>query len=91
MNFGIHDKSKKRNTNNGLVKHNQETNHNFNFKDSNKLVYIYMIKSIGKLLKQVSFQTTILPGFFQFVSLFDQIGVKKLQNPLFKIIWLHSL
>ena len=28
---------------------------------------------------------------FQFESLFCQIGAEKLQNPLFKIIWLHHL
>ena len=28
---------------------------------------------------------------FQFVSLFRQIDAEKLQNPLFKIIWLHCL
>ena len=27
--------------------------------------------------------------FFQFVFLFGQIGVEKLQNLLFKIIWFH--
>ena len=32
---------KRANINNSLIKHNLETNHNFNFKDSKMLVYIH--------------------------------------------------
>ena len=38
------------------------------------------------------YNTNLQRAFFsQFVSLFDQIGVEKLQNPLFKTIRLHPL
>ena len=43
-NLGI-KKKKKRNIKNGLVKHNLETNHNFNFKDSNSLAYLHNEKT----------------------------------------------
>ena len=36
-------------------------------------------------------QTYTQVPVFQFVSLFGQIRGEKLQNPLFKIIWLHRL
>ena len=42
----------------------------------------------------VSFQTTIQSKrdrVFQFVSLFSQIDAEELQNPLFKIIRIHTL
>ena len=65
--------------NNSLVKHNLETNHNFNFKDSRMLVYIYNKTNIGKMLNLVSFQTTILSNRDQ-IFYFGQIGAEKLQN-----------
>ena len=45
------------------------------------------------MLNLLSFQTTILSEtrLFQLISLFSQISTKKLQNPLFKIIWLLCL
>ncbi len=78
--------------NNSLVKHNLETNHNFNFNNSKMLVYIHN-KPTRILLNLVYLQTTILceTRFFRFISLFDQIGAEKLQNTLFEIIQLHCL
>ena len=56
---------KRGNINNGLIKHNLETNHNFNFKDSKILVYIcnkkcwkifeFSIISNENTIKEISF------------------------------------
>ena len=40
-NLQPHKRLKKGNINNVLVKHNLETNHNFNFKDFKMLIYIH--------------------------------------------------
>ena len=50
---------KRANINKAWVKHDLETNQNFNFKDSKMLVYINN-ENAGKLLNLVSYQTTIL-------------------------------
>ena len=42
-------KFKRENMNNSLVKHNLETNPNFNFKDSKMLVYIHYKKKRKKM------------------------------------------
>ena len=67
-----HERDLKRgDINNGFVKHNLETNHNFNFKNHKMLVYMYK-KKRRKFLNPVSFQTTA--GFFQFIAIFGEIG-----------------
>ena len=86
------DFKKKTNINNGLVNYDLENNHNFNFQDSKMLVYIHNknIKIIESSIisNHITFKRI---GFFQFISLFGQIGAEKLQNSLFKIIQLHHL
>ena len=68
-------------TNNGLVRKEFETYHNFNFDYSKMSVYIH--NKNAKKIVQGSITTnhnTIKqkPGFFQFLSLFGQIDVAKL-------------
>ena len=58
--------------NNDLVKHNLETNHNFDFEDFKMLVYIHN-KKYQKIIESsiISNHNTVKQklGFFQFVSL----------------------
>ena len=72
------------------LKHQLEINHNFNFKNNNVCLYTWWkcqkivesnIISHYKIIKKTQ--------IFQLISLFSQIGVKKLQNPLFGIVYIH--
>ena len=82
-----------------MVRHNLETNHNFDFKDFKILVHLHN-KNIERVLNQALFLITIqlnkelkcvcfFVGGFQLISLSSQIRAKKLQDCLFEIVLFH--
>ena len=77
--------------NNGLVKHKLGTNHSFNFKDSKILVCMHKKQQkIPKSNISLNYNYIKQKPFFQ-CFLFDPICAEKLQNPLFRIIWIYRL
>ena len=80
-------------TKNVLVKHNLETNQNFNFKGSKMLINIHNKHHRNIVESSIIFCYIVLSktGFFLLIFFFSQISAKKLQDPLFELVRLHYL